>query len=447
VGVNDNSPLALNPPPTPPRSRPRPPGGRPAAARVPPSRIVTSQLADYQWLTSPAGRQWLDRAASLCGSLTAATEALRKHLSPQRTHLVLEQLELRKRARDKFSQADAMFFTRRGLEQATDGRIATYKAGRFAHREVDDLCCGVGGDLVGLARRGPARGVDRDPLLAHLARENSVVLATNAATVCADAITTAVRGDPEAPWHIDPDRRAAGRRTTRIESFEPAADKIEQVLACRPHGAFKLAPATQPPARWRHNAELEWIGHRRACQQQVVWFGDLAQQPGAVTATVLGGIAADPSNDASRAPGEGFAQLSGQPGEHPPVDNHLRAFLMEPHAAVLAADLMGELARQHGLAAISPGAAWLTGDEPVASPLVSTYEIMDCLPPDRKKLRKCLRQRGIEHLTVKTRGVSHRPRHVLRELGVKEAPEPVLILTRRGHEHLAVLARAWERAG
>ena len=37
-------------------------------------------------------------------------------------------------ARTKFSHAEAMFFTQRGLEQATDEIVAAYKARRFRDR-------------------------------------------------------------------------------------------------------------------------------------------------------------------------------------------------------------------------------------------------------------------------------------------------------------------------
>ena len=58
-------------------------------------------------------------------------ERLRKDLSLQRAHLVVEQIELRRRAREKFSLAEKMYLTRKGLEQATDERLAAYKASRF----------------------------------------------------------------------------------------------------------------------------------------------------------------------------------------------------------------------------------------------------------------------------------------------------------------------------
>ena len=144
-------------------------------------------------------------------STVSLVRDLRRELSPERTHLVLEQVELRRRARAKFAAAEKMFFTAVGFEQATDEFVARYKAGRFAAGgAVADLCCGIGGDLLALAARGPACGVDRDPVVTLLAAANvlAVVPQSVVSFSAADVETFDVREC--AAWHIDPDRRPEG---------------------------------------------------------------------------------------------------------------------------------------------------------------------------------------------------------------------------------------------
>src|SRR4051794_31796536 len=127
---------------------------------------VAATIDGYRWLVSEAGERGL---ASVRGEIEAAggpsvalTSRLRKDLSLERAHLVIEQIELRQRAREKFSLADRMYFTRKGLEQATDEQLAAYKASRFPPGQtISDLCCGLGGDLLALARHGRAQGIDR----------------------------------------------------------------------------------------------------------------------------------------------------------------------------------------------------------------------------------------------------------------------------------------------
>ena len=67
-----------------------------------------------------------------------------------------------------------MYFTPCGLEQATDEKVARYKAARFAGQGlIFDLCSGIGGDLLSLAGAGTVRGFDRDPISATLANANA----------------------------------------------------------------------------------------------------------------------------------------------------------------------------------------------------------------------------------------------------------------------------------
>src|SRR5688500_13695337 len=98
--------------------------------------IVGSDVADYVWLTGSEAAALLTQLAASSEPLHTSLQRLRKSYSATRTHLLLEQVELRRRAAAKFTQAARMFFTRTALEQATDEWIAHYKASRFAGRRA-----------------------------------------------------------------------------------------------------------------------------------------------------------------------------------------------------------------------------------------------------------------------------------------------------------------------
>src|SRR5690606_8660119 len=89
------------------------------------------------------------------------------------------------------------------------------------------------------------------------------------------------------PWHVDPDRRATGRRSTSLELHSPGPELIDRWRNASRHGVVKLAPAAEPPDDWQQAAELEWITSNRECRQLVVWFGRLARTPGERRATTL----------------------------------------------------------------------------------------------------------------------------------------------------------------
>jgi len=403
-------------------------------------QTAAASLDDYRWLTSAQAAKWLELADSLGEDLLAAASALRANLSAPRAHLVLEQRELRRRARTKFTLAARMFFTAAGLEQATDEIVAAHKAARFpAVGPLADFCCGMGGDLMALARRGQAVGFDRDPVAATLAQANCrAVLGADEATarraqvVVAEVEPSALHG--VAAWHIDPDRRSRGRRTTRVEYYEPGPEQIDRLLERQPSAAVKLAPAAEVPQAWSPRAELEWIGRHRQCRQLVAWFGELAKHPGLRRATVLGKTSQE------------CRTFTGMPGEFPPIAAGVQRYVFEPDAAVLAANLAGALAAEHGLSALAPDVAYLTGDHPIADAALSAFEVDEVLPYDLKRLRALVRLRGIGRLEVKKRGVTDDPEKVRRQLKMPGDQSATLLLARAGRKTLAILARRLENA-
>jgi SAM-dependent methyltransferase len=390
---------------------------------------MAEQLDDYRWLISEDAAPWLTRLAACHDPAVAQVRQLRQALTPERTHLVLEQCELRRRAAGKFESSGRMFFTRSGLEQATDQWIARQKAQRFpAGQHVADLCCGLGGDLFGLATRGNATGIDLNPLHTLLAEANARVLGLNACRFeTADAAHWPL--DRCQAWHIDPDRRPHGRRTAQPAVSEPSLETIRRMLQVHPQAALKLPPAADWPADWQAAAERQWIGSGRECRQQIAWFGMLTQQPGSRSAIVVDRH------------GRVSPLLVGREAASCQVAATVARFVYEPHACVVAAQLTGTLAGQFGLHAIDPQVAYLTGDQPLDDLRLSTFEVQDVLPFDMRRLRKIVRERRVGQVEVKKRGVAVDPVSVQHQLGRHGDEEAVLILSPQSGSVRAILAR------
>jgi len=433
-------------------------------------RVVSQpETADYRWLVSPEGDRWLKTAKSAAeeqgASLTQLASRLRRDLPPQRVHLLLEQVELRDKARQKFSQPEQMFFSRLGLEQATDQWVAAYKASRFPQGQpTADLCCGIGGDTLAVAQRGPLWAVDRNPIAVILAQANLQAILGSDASLGAEGSNSrsekhAVKFDVldvadaaelmggVAAWHIDPDRRPAGRRTTKIELHDPGPEVLARLISTCPHAAVKLAPAADLVEPWWAEAELEWISRGRQCRQLVAWFGNLAQHPGLCRATVIRSTTSDSQDRPSATIAIIVATIIGEPNLELSLAPQIGRYLFEPDAAVLAAKLEGALAAQHDLAAITPGVAYFTADRPIESAAVDCFEVLEVMPYRTKTLRQWLIQRGVDRLEVKKRGVPLDPAEVRRELLVgnrdKDAftEEITLLLTRIAGQITAIFAR------
>lgn len=386
-------------------------------------------LDDYCWLTGAEAATFLDQAAQASHSPLALVKNLRKRLSVERARLIVEQVELRKRAAAKFFQAGRMYFERTALAQATDQWIARYKAARFPEgAPLGDLCTGIGGDLLELSAKGPAIGVDRDSVKAHLARANLHAARPGAEVEIREEDAAHVDVSQFAAWHIDPDRRNDGRRSTRIDLCSPGVEQLERLRHRNPHVAMKLAPAADPPPAWKEEAEWEWISRGGECRQLLAWFGTLARLPGRHCATVL---AVD---------GTWSRTVSGPPDVETPI-SPVRRYLYEPDPAVIAARLVGSLAQAFDLARIAPGIAYLTSDRRMEDRAFSTFEVLEVAPLHLKRLSGIIHSLGVGRLEVKLRGVKLDPESLRRRLVGRGEADAVLFITRIGPRRLAIVGQ------
>lgn len=382
-----------------------------------------------------AGR-WLDDVAKSQQPMHQLAGRLRKHLSADQTHRVLELVELRRRGEEKFTMAGKMFFTRTALEQATDQWIASYKAERFANRgQVADLCCGVGGDTLGLV--GKVRGLmlcDRSPTMTLFARHNLAIAdhsqQTSIGVSNQDAKLIAL-SEYDA-WHIDPDRRPAGKRTTDAAFHDPSDTDIDTLLAANPHAAIKLAPGCEPPTRWTDDGELEWVSRGGECKQLVVWRGNLATTPGRRRATLV-----EPDGDKCNVVGA----VTGSGGDPVEMNPQIDRYVFEPDPAVLASDLVGALAAAHGWWRFGKSDGYLTGAENTDEPACATFEVDEVMPLRIKKLASYLRERGIGRLEIKHRAVELAPQRLRSELKLKGDRAATLLVTTAGERQIAIVAK------
>ncbi len=388
---------------------------------------------DYCWLTSAEAapllaelQQQLSAAAGHVDVRLAAR--LRKSHSATRSHLLLEQVELRSRARDKFADPREMFFTRKGLEQCTDEVLARYKAQRFPAGKVADLCCGIGGDAIPLAARGPLVAWDADLVTAHLAACNLKLHTQLGCEVRAQRADVSAVNDVAA-WHIDPDRRPGGERTIELSDYEPGPDFLRELLHTTPNGAVKIAPAAEFESVNWPACERQWLGSRGECRQQVLWFGGLAQQPGQHVATVV-------ANDGNVSTFAGDAEFPLTPADA------VGSYLYEPDATVLAAKLAGAMAAQLQLQSITAGGGYLTAEHLARHPLLDAFRVRDVLPYDLRKLKSYCREHQLGQLEIKKRGVDLQPHFVRRQiLAAGDAAAVIFITPFAGHVKAIVAER------
>jgi hypothetical protein len=393
---------------------------------------MLTALADYQWLVSDAAQVWLSRTDEV--ALTPTWMArLRRELSAERAALIATQCELRKKARRKFSAADELFFESIALEQATDETIAGYKATMFRPlRHIADLCCGIGGDAMSFSLATGVTAVEQDPVRALLAEANLIRRGGTTFRVHSqDALQLPL--EELDGWHIDPDRRADGRRTILGEQMSPSTEQIAERLARNSHAVMKVAPASRIPHNWRDQAQQEWIGHSRQCQQQIWRFGHLAHFPGKRVATVL----------SRNLTNETFHLVEQETAPRSCVEQ-VGAFLIEPHAAVIAAGLADQYACERGLQSLPTRVPYYSSDRPCDHAASWCYAVAATMPFDERRVRQWLRAHHARIADIKKRGVELKLSNLARRLATPGDRPMTLITFPVRNKVVAVLA---ERRG
>ncbi|MFC0864779.1 methyltransferase domain-containing protein [Sphaerimonospora cavernae] len=405
---------------------------------------VGVDLDAFRQLLAPEGRRALAEAVDLVAAgaePVAAVTALRRTYSPALTSASLTQATLRRRAEAKFgADAAAMYFTPHGLEQATRAEVAAHRARRIAALgsksataagtgpRVLDVCCGIGGDLVALARAGcPVDAVDLDPLTAEVARANASALGLSSPDLPAPVrvrTADAAQCDPRGYdlMFADPARRSVRGRVFDPMAYSPAWPTVLELVARAPVACVKVAPGI-PYEFIPDGAEAEWVSYKGEVKEAAIWTGTAWTGTGTEgrRATLLPSGATLTSTGAEVAAG--------------PVGR----YLYEPDGAAIRAHLVAEVAEIVKGHLLDPRIAYITGDRAVATEWAACYEITDVMPFSLKRLRVALRERDIGNVTIKKRGSAVDIERLRKDLRLSGANSTVITLTRIGDRPYALL--------
>ncbi|MGW0984747.1 class I SAM-dependent methyltransferase [Streptomyces sp. NPDC002486] len=373
-------------------------------------------MNDLDLLLTPEGSALLDevRDTDPARELAVATRLRREHPA-ELVSAALGQARLRQRAVAKFGAEDAgrMFFTPNGVEQSTRASVAAYRARRMAESgitSVADLCCGIGGDAIALARAGiRVLAVDRDPQTAAAARANAEALGLAGLVEVREADVTEVDTAGFDAVFVDPARRGGRGRIFDPEAYSPPLSWAVSAARRAPHAALKIAPGV-PHEAVPEDAEAEWISDGGDVKEAVLWFGT---EPGAVRATLLPG------------PRSLLSRGLPDPDVRPPG-----RYLYEPDGAVIRAHLVAEVTDQVGGGLLDATIAYVTGDTLRPTPYATAYEITDHLPFNVKRLKALLRERQVGTLTVKKRGSAVEPEELRRKVKPQGPHAATVFLTR-----------------
>ena len=384
---------------------------------------------DIAWLRSPEGapvtRLATERLQSGDDELRVI-EALRRSVPPEQARAALGLAIGRSVAAPKFSDAADLFCDRETAEQASSELVARHSAQRFAGlASVADLGCGMGGDLLEIAREAEVVALDRDATHLAMAEANTTVrgLSARVRFVAAD-LETFEAIDHEAAW-LDPSRRDSGGRRLDPERWSPPLSTAIEVARHFPGAGLKLAPGIERE-RLPADGELEFVSLEGRLVEAVLWLGTLVRT--ARHATILGGDGT-------------LSELSGDPDDRPPEVAPVGSYLYDPDPAVGRAQLIRHLAAEMDAWQLDARVAYLSADRAVSTPFARRFRVLASMPFSERQLLEELIRLEAGRVEVMRRGSSIETNELATRLDRRLDGDRVLTvaLTRVGSEPVAIV--------
>ncbi|WP_124711737.1 THUMP-like domain-containing protein [Mycolicibacterium nivoides] len=357
------------------------------------------------YLRSEAGAQALGEVSGrrLAGaSLVSDIAAVRTQFG-DRAGILVETVQLRRRAAAKFDDPGQWLFTDEALQQATAAPVAAHRARRLTGARVHDATCSIGSELVALRDRAAQLvGSDLDPVRLAMAAHNA-----GGIDLCrADALAPVTR---DTVVIIDPARRSGGRRRFDPRAYTPALDAVLDVYRGRDL-VVKCAPGIDfdALAEMGFGGEIEVTSVGGSVREACLWSPGLTEPGVRRRASLL----------------ETGEEISdGEPDDCPVAP--AGRWIVDPDGAVVRAGLVRHYAARHGLWQLDPDIAYLSGDELPAG--VRGFEVLEQLHFQERRLRAALAARSVGALEILVRGLDVDPDALRARMRL------------RGTEHLAVV--------
>lgn len=330
----------------------------------------------------------------------------------------MTQAELRRKAATKFPQAGRMLFEREALEQASAALLAEHRAERLARHAppgpLYDLGCGLGGDLLALARYRPVVGYERDPVRAALARANLAALGLDGTVHC-QPFPPGLEG---AGGLCDPARRRDGQRLFDPERLEPPLSSLRSLKLGLL--AVKLAPGLESVP---DGFGVEFVGLPGECREAVLWSDCPGERWGSFYR-------------------DGWHRVEAGPDPEPRGRLVPGCWLYDPEPVAVRARALGSLSTALQAYPFDPQVAYLVGAEPRDHPLAQRFQVLEVLEFSLKRVQSLLKALGWARLEIKKRAFAPSPEELRKKLRLPaRGGEGTLLLTRCGLRPMAVMAQ------
>jgi hypothetical protein len=122
-----------------------------------------------------------------------------------------------------------------------------------------------------------------------------------------------------------------------------------------------------------------------------------------------------------------------------PALSEPRQWLIEPDPALLRAGLVQDVAAHFNGTLLNETIAYFTADQKPDSPWLRSWQVLDWMPFNLKRLRSYLREQRVGQITVKKRGTAVTPETLIPQLRLKGDESRVLVLTRLKGQQIVMI--------
>ena len=337
---------------------------------------------------------------------------------------MLSQIKIQKKNLSKIPISNELLFTEQGAQQASSWKIAQYHATKFkTFNKVADLCCGIGVDLINIAKgKEQVYAIDLDADTLKLAEYNCG--SQNLNNITYKLGKAEEFNQPVEAIFIDPDRRPGSNRRIAPEEYSPPFSKIMELRNICPNIAVKLSPAIDyKRLNLPIDSTLEFVSENGTLKEILLCMGELSIKNCERKAVLL------PST------------LTLQNSNIKIEVTDIQKYLFEPDPAIIRAGLVQELGSKIGYDLIDSKLALLTGSQIIQSDFGKIYEVKKIMKYDLKKVRKYIRENEIGELIIKTRGFPESVEKFRKKIKIKGNNSIVMFILRKGNDHIIVFSQ------
>jgi predicted RNA methylase len=352
----------------------------------------------------------------------------KKGMDKTQIELLLEQVHIKNKSKEKFPRAELMKFTSESLSQSSSMQVSEYRTWKMRNqlgtiKNALDICAGVGGDTIAMALRWNVIAVEKDKQIMDMLKHNCSVYNVqkkinfvqediNELLLNQEFIQTIKDSDV---IFFDPSRRKDGKRTVKMEEYEPSLLLIKEFKKYNKNICVKISPGTDL-SRIKYDCDTEVVSYKGEVKDIILWFGALKKDENirTIMATKLPERITIEKNEKE-------------------VDIKLERplqYIYEPDPAFIKAKLITEIAEKHNLKKMSKNSIYLTSNNKINNSILKSYKVIETTNIDYTKINQILENHSIGKVDFKSKIVDIDNKNLHKKIKGKGKNKGLVIFTK-----------------